>query len=593
MKLQEFVPDIANTEKQLIQSNTMLKDMYDGMGFKGFLKSSYGGNQGMKSAINYMGIEQLYFDWLRTAYAYRRMFIQDLYLLAYDTTEIRTPLLHLKGEIFRKGLDEWHAKFVTKCNNCGKEYQEDKDKCDKCDGDSFSKPDPEQLEVFDKFRKDCNIFHQTLDDVCQMTSDDINIVDDFYIWINKQYQWISNKLHSRVVEIRRIHPALIEIDLDKSGLPRNSHWICPFHRDEASVKPDKCKECGIDMIPAMYIYNHRGRRVYLFEDEMVHKSKFSPSETYGYSPLLTVMQKVLTISGMDRFLYRYFFERKAPTGMILTYTDDPQSLEIERARVEAKMMEDPTYIPWIAVSQRTGRGRTDFVRLFHTLQEMDYLNIRNEIRDRISMIYGVPQIYMNVMEGVGGLSGQSQQLKMFSNVIEADQRRYNEDIFPYLLKLFNITDWEIKLRTPEEKIESVILQQAQQKVGIASQMRMIGFDVALKSGSSDISTLDFVFSGTPPSMEEQQMMGGGMPIGQPGVPGVPQEAGGAVPIDENGNPVDPAAQQIGAQVNKALPMPTHLHQHGNHPAHLRNQPHWPDEKHRLEELQYLDEDEDW
>jgi hypothetical protein len=254
------------------------------------------------------------------------------------------------------------------------------------------------------------------------------------------------------------------------------------------------------------------------------------------------------------------------------------------------MMEDPTYIPWIAVSQRTGRGRTDFVRLFHTLQEMDYLNIRNEIRDRVSMIYGVPQIYMNVMEGVGGLSGQTQQLKMFSNVIEADQRRYNDILFPYILKLFNITDWEIKLRTPEEKIESVILAQAQQKVGIASQMKMIGFDVALKSGSSDITTLDFVFSGTPPTMGEQQMMaGGGLGAATPQQPGVPQ---GATPIDEEGNPINPAAQQGQAPIEKST-MPTHVHQHGNHPPHLRSQSHWQDEKHRLEELQYIDEDEDW
>ena len=518
------------------------------------------------------------------------MFIQDLYLLAYDIAEIRTPLLHLKGEIFRKGLDEWHAKFVSKCNTCGAEYQENKETCDKCEGDSFSKPDPEQLEVFDSFRKNCNIFGQSLDDVCQMMEDDVNIVDDCYMHIHKQYSWINNKMFSRVVEIRRIHPALMEFDLDKAGLPRNSHWLCPFHRDEVSIQPGKCKDCNLDLLPIMYIYNHRGRRVYLFEDEVVHLSKFAPSETYGYSPLLTVMQKVLTISGMDRFLYRYFFERKAPSGMILTYTDDPQSLEVERARVESKMMEDPTYLPWIAVSQKSGRGRTDFVRLFHTLQEMDYLPVRNEIRDRVSMIYGVPQIYMNVMEGVGGLSGQTQQLKMFSNVIEADQRRYNEILFPQLLKLFNITDWEIKLRTPEEKIESVMIQQAQQKVAVAGQMRMMGFDVALKSGSGDINTLDFVFSGKPQPMDQSM----GMPMGGGGVPiSSGADGGGAVPIDENGQPVNPAAQQIGAQVSKALELPPKFHQHGNHPPHLRAQPHWPDEKHRLEELQYLDEDEDW
>lgn len=227
--------------------------------------------------------------------------------------------------------------------------------------------------------------------------------DDSYLYLNTQYKR-ADKLYGQVIEIRRIHPALIEIDLDKNGIPKNSHWICLFHRDQIYTEKGICKECQEKLIPVMYVYNHRGRRLYVAENEMIHMSKFSPSETYGYSMLLTIMQKVLTLSGMDRFLYRYFFERKAPTGMILTYTDDPQSLEVERARVESKMMEDPTYMPWVAVSQRTGRGRTDFVRLFHTLQEMDYIPVRNEIRDRISAAYGVPQMYMNVMEGVGGIS---------------------------------------------------------------------------------------------------------------------------------------------------------------------------------------------
>ena len=62
MKLNEFLPDIANTNKQLVQSNTLLKTMYDN-GFSNFVKSSYG-DSGMKSDVNYYGLEQLYFDWL-------------------------------------------------------------------------------------------------------------------------------------------------------------------------------------------------------------------------------------------------------------------------------------------------------------------------------------------------------------------------------------------------------------------------------------------------------------------------------------------------------------------------------------------------
>ena len=76
-----------------------------------------------------------------------------------------------------------------------------------------------------------------------------------------------------------------------------------------------------------------------------------------------------------------------PASMVMVTTDDPESLKREREALAAKTRQDPNYIPMIAVSSRTNRGRVDMVRLFHTLQEMDYLPVRAEIRK--SLLYGV------------------------------------------------------------------------------------------------------------------------------------------------------------------------------------------------------------
>ena len=544
MKISDFIPDIAKRDARLIEANTLLKNNIYDSGFNSFYTKAY--SSGRESQAQPYGIEQLYWEWLRTAYAYRRMFIQDLFYLAFDSAEIRTPLLHLKNQVFKKGFDDWKPVFKLKCMKCGKEFQEKILKCDKCEGDTFREPDLEQHKKFDEFRTNCNFFGQSLEEILKTVEDDMNLIDDGFVLLNKTYLESGNgELYGKVIEIRRIHPALIEIDLDKSGLPKNSHWICLFHRDNVQVKPGICDvdKCGRALVPIMYVYNHRGRRIFLPEDEMIHVSKFSPSETYGYSILLTIMQKVLTLQGMDRFLYRYFFERKAPTGMIMTSTDDPQSLEIERARVESKMAEDPTYIPWVAVSQRTGRGRTDFVRLFHTLQEMDYLPVRNEIRDRIAAAYGVPQMYMNVMEGIGGLSGQTQQLKVFNDVIQADQRIFNEKVFPIIMKAFGITDWVLNLRPPEEKVEGQILELAQQKVVIATQMLQMGFKVELKPECKDMATLDFTFSGAAKSqVEQQQEMMAGQMGGVPGV-GIPGQQGGSEPDEPDTGRENPMQQE--------------------------------------------------
>ena len=60
MKISDFLPDIANRESTLIQSNALLKTMSNG-NFANYLKTSY---KGEVSAISHYGIEQLYFDWL-------------------------------------------------------------------------------------------------------------------------------------------------------------------------------------------------------------------------------------------------------------------------------------------------------------------------------------------------------------------------------------------------------------------------------------------------------------------------------------------------------------------------------------------------
>ena len=122
------------------------------------------------------------------------------------------------------------------------------------------------------------------------------------------------------------------------------------------------------MRPAMYKYSNRNQIHYLLDTEVIHVSKFAPTETYGWSPILTIFEKALTLIGMDRNLYRYFFERKMPSAMLMVSTDDPESLKQEREAIAAQTRSDPNYIPMVAVSSKTNRGRVDMVRLFHTLQ---------------------------------------------------------------------------------------------------------------------------------------------------------------------------------------------------------------------------------
>ena len=321
------------------------------------------------------------------------------------------------------------------------------------------------------------------------------------------FSWVKNILvamilneavRSKVIEVQHLHPALVEYDLDKSGLPKNSHFICYLHRDDspAATEPGFCPDCERELMPAMYAYHDANRHIrYLLESEVCHISKFRPSATYGWSPLLTLYEKVLTLIGMDKNLYRYFYERRMPPSMVMVFTDDPESLRREREHIAAQTRIDPNYIPMIAVSARQNRGRVENVRFFHSLQEMDYLPVRQEIRERIASMWGVTPMWQGAPEAYGGLSSQTPQLIVTSRVVEGDQRIFAEKVFPWLLDAFGITDWELTLPQPEEKAEATRISFAQQRASIANMVFSMGFDVEIVSDGVSIENIDFKVSG--------------------------------------------------------------------------------------------------
>ena len=458
-KLSEFLPDVPEVAKTIASLNEQINMLQ---------LSKAAGDTGQAPTI---GLDHVVNTWVRHQMAYRQQLVMDLQTITYSVQEIRGPLTHITGEVFRRGM-----KIKPKVKD----------------------PDKTQLVRFSKFLTDSNVFDQSLEEVLRQFHYDLNSIDDAFLYLAKEYEELPNgKLGAKVKEIRRLNPALVEFDLDAAGLPKNAHFICPIDRTDVAEEPGNSKK-GYKRIPAMYKYYHRNQHMYLADSEVIHLSKFSPSETYGWSPILTVFEKALTLIGMDKNLYRYFFERKMPASMIMVTTDDPESLRRERAHIAAQTRLDPNFIPMVAVSSRNNRGRVDMVRLFHTLQEMDYLPVKQEIRERIASMWGVSPTWQGTPEAFGGMSATTQNLTVMSRVVESDQRLFHEKVFPELLKAFGVTDYEIELPRPEEKADATIISHTQQKVAMASQLSQLGFTVELKEkDETDMLEIDFVISGEP------------------------------------------------------------------------------------------------
>ena len=458
MKLSSYLPEVPAFAQQMSDLNGQINMLQ-------LMKAS--GDTGQAPTI---GLDHVVNTWVRHQMAYRQQLVMDLQTIAMSVEEIRGPLNHITSEVFRRGFD-WEP--LTE------------------DADSA------ELANFKKFLTSCNVFDQSLEEVLRQVHFDLNSIDDCFIYIAKEYYDDNGTLKSKVQEIRRLNPALVEFDLDNSGLPKNYHFFCPIHREEIHESKGICPEpgCKFETKPAMYKYYHRNKHLYLFESEVIHLSKFSPSETYGWSPILTIFEKALTLIGMDKNLYRYFFERKMPGSMMMVFTDDPESLRRERANLAAQTRLDPNFVPMVAVSSKNNRGRVDIVRLFHTLQEMDYLPVKDEIRERVSAMWGVTPAWQGSPEAFGGLSTQTQQLVVMSRVVEGDQRLFHEKVFPQLLQAFGVENWNISLKVPEEKAEATRISFAQQRIAMASQLNTMGFTIKLKEQGVVMEEAQFTIEG--------------------------------------------------------------------------------------------------
>jgi len=505
-----------------------------------------------------VGLDAIIQDWVRQQFIYRRSILQDLYIMAFQVTEIRSALLSIKREVFRKGFGEWSQKFVRECPDCKKKFDESGEDCDECfdyefvieyrynetgesvptnvkrwKRDEFGQkipthtrlPDLKEQERFETFYEDANTFHQPLLNVLQEFFDDVMIADDGFLLINKEYELDrdSGQIYIKdVFEITRLHPALVEFDIDrKDGLPERSHYICLLHRNEQiNMGPGQCATiaddnmiCGADLHPAMYRYYWRGRYRYYTKDEIFHTSFFSPSKTYGYSPVLTIFEKILTLTGLDRTYYRYFYERRIPPGVIISYTDDPESMESEIERIKLQMLQDPNTFPWVAASAKTSRGKTDHIKLGYTFEELDILSVRQEIRERIAMLWGVTPMYQGDSASVGGLTRETAQTGMFENLIEAYQNVINRGAIPFILKNLGVLDWEISLVPPMERTEEDGLRLEKQRIENAQAMINLGYQATKTKGNE----IRFTYEKSP------------MPMGQPGMAGGPPPmAGGGV-----------------------------------------------------------------
>lgn len=427
--------------------------------------------------------------------------IPALYAATFECLVLRSIMNHLSVETFRKGYG-WKPKFVVKCKECNEEFHQEVESCKKCGG-VVRKADKSQLEYAEMLLDEKNGMLQSFIEVMREIEMDLNIVDDAYLILTKEYfvdPDTKQIMFYRVKEITRADPIFMRILADKRGVRGGSQYTSLVDRTFRTSDPkDKCPVTGMPVVPIHYMnLAGVGKGQVYTEGEVLHVSKWSPSKLYGRSPVATMWRQVNTLIAMDNYVYSAYQKKRMPRGVMVIKSSNMETVERTARNIQEHLERDPSYIPTIGVETESGRGGLEYVRMMDTLEELQYIPIKDDIRQRIAAFFGVSNVFMNDVSG-GGLNNEGMQIVVSNRAVAYAQSIYNRILFPQVVSAFEITEWNLVLNPHEEEDEIMHLRRDEMAIRNMMQMKQAGYEASLRDGIDD-TILHFDFK--QPSKEE-------------------------------------------------------------------------------------------
>ena len=455
-----------------------------------------------------------------------------IYELADNIDALRIPIETINREMFKNGF-EIVERYKYKCNNCSKEFQYapnvsiegeeptdiKKVQCDSCHSYDMKRPIPEHRKILENLMsKPVNGNMQTLEDVARQLERDLEIADNAYMLLLKNY-FIDdttgeiNHDKTEIKELLRIDPPQVAIIADSDGRigyddKRQKIWVCPRfeHRDKRLYK-DRCDKCNAKGIKAILEVNSvyslgvpHPKRVIYGEGEVIWKAgKYKPSLIYGLSPIYAVWSKAMALSHMDEYVRKYFDKMRPPRGLLIIASRNYETFRKSWDALEQKAVEDPYMIhPLMVESEKGGKNMANWIDFTGSLQELQFIEVRKELRQIIGAVYGVLPLYYGEM--VGGWSQEGLQVTITNRAVKWGQDVLYKSFFKKFAEIMGIDDWDLKLVAGEENDKLSELQRDGVEIQNMAMLQQMGFIITrTHTGEFHVSK---------ESITSQQEMGG-------------------------------------------------------------------------------------
>lgn len=427
--------------------------------------------------------------------------MNDYYTARNACSVVATCQANLRGEILRRG-GEWVAAYALRCEVCDKDYEDIPKDAEKTEAGDYLCPvcrtamvesDPREYEYAERLFANCNENGQDIFAVLGELIDDWNTVDDAYL-IKRQRYVIDDDggiAERQLVELVSGDPRVMRLVADDTGRLGGKFWTCPAHRDVILEKTGRCPKCDLPLHDVHHVAMKTGSaggrdlEIAFLKGEVLHRSIYFPSLMYGTPPMMTLWFETTSLIFMSRLIRMTWEKARIVKGIVAVKTMNIDSFQAQWDSEMEKMWNDPMHIPAIAVEPNGEKGGAgiEFVSFMPSMQEMEFIETRNELRERISSFYGVSNIFMGDTSTSGGLNNEGLQILVTNRSVERIQRIINEQIFPDILGSLGITGWKYRLRPSEEQDEMAELQQEQIRIMNAQAMQGMGFEV--RRGEND------------------------------------------------------------------------------------------------------------
>ena len=422
----------------------------------------------------------------------------------------------LKRDVYRKGIDV-RFKFARRCDACDMDFEDEVEECEIC-GEETREPKYEEMSIAKSWMRQANYNKETLEQVCAYHTDDMETFDDaFFVAIKDYIVDPEGTIISRTtLELRRGFAGRIWLIFDehynRKGYTRDGpnlvgYFTCVIHRkDNLKNKQERCK-CGRWMHPCVAVGLDVSNQptIGFIEGEIHHQSKYSPSEGYGFPPIMTLWTPIMTLTAMDLEQYLTYANDRPVKGVLAFITNNPQSLFDQLKKQDEERIRNPNHIYKVAVQSESRAGGVQFEPITQSLNELQNIEQRQDLMKRIWSFFGVEPIFMADVSAGGGLNNEGRQETVENRSLEVTHNIYHSSVFPWVQEQFGLTDVEFFFPDPKEqdKAANVMLRSA--NLDLIAKIQMAGGTVEI----TDDENFDFRIIDMPDFAEMGMGFGGG------------------------------------------------------------------------------------